>query len=78
MEETVPMQFTASHLHTETGFSMLGVSAKMSPDLISSPSLNHLREGEGMPTTLHSRDTVPASVSPAASSSRNTVALSSP
>ena len=75
MEETVPMQLTASHLYTDTGFSRLGVSARMSPDLISSPSLNHLRLGEGIPTTLHSRDTVPASVSPAASSSRKTGAL---
>lgn len=45
------------------------------PDLISSPSLYQRSAGEGMPTTLHSRLTVPCSVSPATNSSRNTGAL---
>jgi len=72
VEEIVPMQLTASHLYTDTGRSMLACRAKTSPDLISSPSLNHRRAGDGIPTTLHSRDTVPCSVSPATNSSRNT------
>ena len=45
------------------------------PDLISSPSLYQRSAGEGMPTTLHSRLTVPCSVRPATNSSRNTGAL---
>lgn len=67
------MQFTASHVYVpkDVGSSGLAVSAKTSPALISLSSLYHFKTGVGTPTTLHSNDTVPVSVSNARSSVTN-------
>jgi len=76
-EYALPMQLTASQVYVprDVGSSGLAVSANTSPALISWPSLYQRSTGVGTPTTLHSSDTVPCSVSNACSSSRNSGAL---
>jgi hypothetical protein len=76
-EHALPMQLTASQVYVprDVGSSGLAVSANTSPALISWPSLYQRSTGVGTPTTLHSRDTVPCSVSRACSCSRNSGAL---